>query len=101
MMIWFLITLAFAMNLIYLYSIKSLMEQLKTEATDYWEKIGRPESFAANHGVAILSNLYKSEMTKVCHAAQLDGLLKLTRALLPLAFVVTGTALAVLATVLE
>jgi hypothetical protein len=91
----------FAINCWYLFSVRQLMVKLKDRATSYWEKIGRPDSFAANHGMAILSNLYKEEMASVCRDAGINGLLKSVRVLLPVTFLTTGLLLLALAWLLK
>lgn len=91
----------FALNVWYLFSVRRLMARLRDGATSYWEKIGRPDSFAANHGMAILSNLYRGEMTNVCRDAGMGGLLRSVRILLPVAFVATGLLILALAWLLK
>lgn len=99
----FLLTIfaIFSLNVWYLFSVRQLMVKLGDKATSYWEKIGRPDSFAANHGMAILSNLYRSEMTNACRDAGISGLLKSVRVLLPVTFVTTGLLLLALAWLLK
>jgi hypothetical protein len=91
----------FVLNVWYLFSVRQLMVKLRDKATSYWEKIGRPDSFAANHGMAILSNLYRGEMTNVCRDASISGLLNRVRVLLPVTFVTTGLLLLALAWLLK
>ena len=95
------IFIVFPLNAFYLYSIHELMMQLRDQSRSYWEKIGRPDSFDANHGVAMLTNLYREEMTRTCRDAGIGGLLKRVRMLLPLAFTATGFWLLALAWFLE
>jgi hypothetical protein len=101
MIMWLLIVIAVVLNIWYLASFRLLMGKLKTGATEYWEKIGRPDSLSANHVMSLLSNLYKKEMSQVCSGANSAGLLRNVRWLLPTAFVVTGAMLLALAHVLN
>jgi hypothetical protein len=90
-----------ALNFWYLFSARNLMTRLRDNAAPYWEKIGRPDSFSANHGMSILSNLYKAEMTSACIEARIDRLLNRVRILLPAAFIATGSLLLILNSLLS
>jgi len=91
----------FVLNAWYLISIRLLMTRLEQRAIHYWEKIGRPNSFSANHVASILSNLYRREMTHVCQTSSLVALLRIVRVLLPLAFGATGLLLLALGKLLN
>lgn len=95
------ILITLILNILYLYSVRSLMDMLKRRANPYWEHIGRPDSFSANHGMGILSNLYTEKMSGECLNSGLGALLRRVRVLLPLTFVITGTLILVLSVALK
>jgi len=79
----------FALNAWYLFSFRRLMVKLEHKATAYWERIGRPNSFSANHVASILSKLYTKEMAEVAKNASIWTSVKTVRVLLPVTFVLS------------
>lgn len=100
-MIALLLIASFILNIWYLASFRSLMAKLEAGATSYWESIGMPNSFAGTHVSAVLSNLYRKEMTRASVEAGVFKLLRNVRMLLPATFVVTGYTLYILAETLN
>jgi hypothetical protein len=92
-MIALLLVASLALNIWYLVSFRLLMTKLETNATPYWESIGRPNSFSGKHVSDMLSNLYRKNMTSASIDAHILSLLKAVRMLLPVTSAVTGCTL--------
>jgi len=83
-----LVVMSILINLLYLISFRLLMDRLSSDANDYWEAIGRPNSFSVSHSSSLLSALYRKEMTMACHDTGCASLLKRVRLLLPLGMLI-------------
>lgn len=77
---------AVVLNICNFICARVLMSELEDKSNEYWISIGRPSSFAANHGASLINNLYKKEMYLACTGIGRYGLLKIVRFLLPASF---------------
>ena len=88
-----LLTLTFIFNIGYLVCVWMFTASLEKYCFDYWVRIGRPRNFSGNHAWAILSRLYRSEMSYRCNHDGTKMLLKLIRILFPVAFIISAVTL--------
>lgn len=91
----------FALNAWYLFSFRDLMVKLEKNASVYWEKIGRPNSFSANHVGSVLLRLYTRELSEVARNAGVASTVKAVRILFPVVFILTASMLLALAHLLN
>lgn len=79
------ILLIIILNSCYLVGLYRLMNMIKSNV-EYWTFLGRPNSFSGPHVSAMLSNMYKHEMSSVCSSIGAYRLLLFVRIMLPIAF---------------
>ena len=75
---------AFALTIVYLFSVSRLRELLERKAPDYWSRIGRATTFGRGQGLGIINNLYVREMSDVCDGIGATTWLRTVRFLFPI-----------------
>lgn len=93
MMLVALFGLAFVTNGVYLILVRLLMSTLERESTEYWARIGSPKGFDANSSSALLSHMFRSEMTRNAAESGFGSLLLAVRLAFLLGLVFTLSAM--------
>ena len=83
----FLFFFAFALTVVYLFSVSKLRGLLEQKASDYWGRIGRATTFGRGQSFGIINNLYTREMSDVCNGIDAAAWLRSVRLLFPITLV--------------
>jgi uncharacterized membrane protein YedE/YeeE len=81
--------LAFVTNGVYLILVRLLMSALERESAEYWARIGSPKGFDANSSSALLSHLFRGEMTRNAAESGFGSLLLAVRLAFSLGLIFT------------
>lgn len=74
-------------NVFYLFSCRILMRRIELGAKEYWESIGRPNSFSPTNANAFLYALYSEEMTDACETIGAEMVLSNVRWMFPIGLI--------------
>ena len=89
-MILALFAITFIANGIYLVLFRTLMAAIEERANEYWQRIGSPRGLDANASTALLSHLFRRELTQQAKTGGFEGLLVAVRVALSVGLVLTS-----------